>query len=137
MIKVKSGGEFSMVVGQALREYSDDVAEACKICTDETLRDCVEELKTVKASSFVGKYTRPWKKFPKAWTYTLKQMSWGEVRGTVHLKKPMYRIGHLLEKDHASRSGGRVRGSHFIEPIAEKYEKKYEERMKKMIGVIV
>lgn len=137
MIHVGMGGEIAMIVGQELDQWSQDVAKACYVCTDETLQDMVDELKTIKSSSFSGKYTRPWKKFPRAWTYEIKQKSWGSVKGTVHLKKPMYRIGHLLEKEHASRNGGRtVSGSHFIEKTAQKYEKVYEEKMIDMIGVV-
>lgn len=142
-VKVK-GGEFAFAVGQALREYSDDVAKACYVCAEETASDIVDELKTYN----VGKHTgHTWKKFPRAWTYTMKQMSWGEVRGTVHLKKPMYRIGHLLEFGHAVRNGGRtpikagkktdVKGDQFIEPIAVKYEEIYSKKMEDIIGAVV
>lgn len=138
--KVK-GGEFAFAVGQMLREYSDDVAKACAVCAEETASDIVDELKTVSS----GHTGRTWKKFPRAWTYTMKQMSWGEVRGTVHLKKPMYRIGHLLEFGHAVAGGGRiapdkktsVQGDHFIEPIAVKYEEIYTKKMEDIIGAVV
>lgn len=76
-----------------------------------------------------------------------KQHADGRVEGTVHLKKPYYRIGHLLEFGHAVENGGRtpiaegkkttVEGDDFIRPIAEKYEKQYEQKMKEMIGVVV
>lgn len=139
-----NSSKFSINVGRLLREYSDEVAVACKVCTEETASNMVDELKTYN----VGKHTkRKWKKFPRAWTYTLKQHADGRVEGTVHLKKPYYRIGHLLEFGHAVENGGRtpiaegkktsVEGDDFIRPIAEKYEKQYEQKMKEMIGVVV
>ena len=95
----------------------------------------VKALKKVKSGK--GKYSRPWKKFPRAWTKEIKQLSWGAVRGTVHLKKPMYRIGHLLEFPHATRGGGRFEGNDFIRPIAERYEEMYVKKMMDMLGKVV
>lgn len=136
-----NSARFAIDVGRLLNEYSQEVAVACRVCTEETASDMVDELKQFNK----GKHD--WKKFPKAWTYTIQQLSWGEVRGIVHLKKPMYRIGHLLEFGHAVRTGGRapikegkqtsVDGFNFIEPIADKYERIYVEKMEDMIGVVV
>lgn len=132
--------EFSFAVGKLLNEYSKEVAEASAECTEQTASEMVDELKTKNK----GKHT--WKKFPRYWTYRLDSKSTGEVTATVHLKKPMYRIGHLLEFGHAVRNGGRtpiksgkktfVEGYGFIEPVATKYEGVYEQKMKDMIGGI-
>ena len=128
-----NSSRFSIAVGQLLDQYSEDARLACRIATEETTDEMVKELKAVKS----GHTGKPWKKFPRAWTKEIKQLSWGAVRGTVHLKKPMYRIGHLLEFDHAARNGGRVAGDNFIAPIAERYEAKYVEKMKDMLGKVV
>ena len=127
--KQTNSARFAIDVGRLLNEYSSDVAVACKVCVEETASDMVDELKQFNK----GKHD--WKKFPKAWTYTIQQLSWGEVRGTVHLKKPMYRIGHLLEFEHASRNGGRVKGYHFIEPIANECNEEFEQKLIEMIGM--
>lgn len=126
-----------MVVGQELDKYSQDVAKACEVCVQETGDDMVKELKKVKSSSFSGDYTRGWKKFPRAWTFTFRSGNVGAVQGTVHLKKPMYRIGHLLEFEHKQRDGGKTQGSHFIEPISKEFAKRYEEKMIELIGKVV
>lgn len=126
-----------MTVGHELDKYSQDVAKACEVCVMETGDEMVKELQKVKSSSFSGKYTRPWKKFPRAWTFTFRSGTVGTVQGTVHLKKPMYRIGHLLENEHKARDGGTTLGSHFIERISEEYAKRYEKKMIELIGKIV
>lgn len=137
MIKTNTSG-FRVVVGQELEKYSAEVAVACKACVDETMDSMVDELKGVRSSRFAGKYTRPWKKFPRAWTSKSKQVTSGRVEGVVYLKAPKYRIGHLLENEHSNRSHtGSVKGSHFIEEIANKWEKLYQERMMEMIGKVV
>lgn len=136
MIKTNTSG-FRVAVGQELDKYSQEVAVACKACVDETMDSMVDELKGVRSSRFAGKYTRPWKKFPRAWTSKSKQVTSGRVEGVVYLKAPKYRIGHLLENEHKSRDGGVTQGSHFIEKIADKWEKLYQERMMEMIGKVV
>lgn len=118
---------FAITVGDILRDYSEDVSKAVYVCADESTSNAVDKLKG--AGDFKGK------KFRRAWTRTLKQKSYGAIEATVHLKKPMYRIGHLLEFEHASRNGGRVRGYHFIEPIAKEAEQEFEKKLVDMIGV--
>jgi len=122
-----NSSKFSIAVHDYLDEYSSDVSKAVYVCADEATSNAVDKLKT--AGDFNGR------KFRRAWTRTLKQMSWGAVEATVHLKKPYYRIGHLLEFEHASRNGGRVRGYHFIEPIANETEEEFEKKLIEMIGV--
>ena len=136
MIKTNTSG-FKLAVGQTLDEYSVEVSKACKLCVDETVEEIVDDLKGVTSSAFSGRYTRPWKKFPRAWTSKTLQHNSGYVEGVVHLKKPYYRIGHLLENEHKSRDGGTTRGSHFIEKIVTKFETRYQQKMIDLIGKVV
>lgn len=126
MIKANSSN-FRIVVGSVLDEYSSDVSKAVYVCADEVTSEAVDKLKT--AGSFNGK------KFRRAWTRKLLQRNSGAIEATVHLKSPMYRIGHLLEFDHASRNGGRVGGFHFIEPIANEANEEFERKLVEWIGV--
>lgn len=118
---------FAVVVGDVLKEYSEDVSDAVYESADEVSQEAVNTLKGAGSSG--------WKKFPKAWTRKLKRKSLGAVEATVHLKAPMYRIGHLLEFDHASRGGGRtVGGFHFIEPVADDVAEDFEDKIIQKIG---
>ncbi len=122
-----NSSKFSIAVNEFLDEYSDDVAKAVYICADDATRNARDKLKS--AGDFKGT------KFRKAWTRTIKQKSFGAVEAAVHLKKPYYRIGHLLEFEHASRNGGRVKGYHFIEPIANECNEEFEQKLIEMIGM--
>lgn len=133
MLKATSSN-FTIVVGEALRDLEQDVSKAMYVAADEATSNAVDKLRATYASNG-GRYSKPWKKFPKAWTRTLIQKSWGAVDAKVHLKKPMYRIGHLLEFEHASRNGGRVGGANFIKPIAEETAEEFERKLIDMIGV--
>ena len=118
---------FAVVVGDVLKEYSEDVSDVVYESADEVSDEAVRKLK--------GAGSPDWKKFPKAWTRKLKRKTLGAVEATVHLKSPMYRIGHLLEFDHASRGGGRtVDGFHFIEPVANDVAVDFEDKIVQKIG---
>ena len=122
-----NSSKFSIAVHDYLDEYSDDVAKAVYVCADDATRNARDKLKS--AGDFKGTKSRT------AWTRTIKQKSFGAVEAAVHLKKPYYRIGHLLEFEHASRNGGRVKGYHFIEPIANECNEEFEQKLIEMIGM--
>lgn len=122
-----NSSKFEYIVGQALKEYEADVSKAMLSATEDAMSEAMELLQNAGEPH--------WKKFNKSWKKTVTQNSRGLVEGYVHLKKPYYRIGHLLEFDHASRNGGRtVSGFHFIQPIAEKVPEIFEEKFKHLMG---
>ena len=122
-----NSSKFAIAVNDYLDEYSSDVSTAVYVCADEATTNARDKLRT--AGDFKGT------KFRRAWAQKISQKSWGAVEATVYLKKPMYRIGHLLEFDHASRNGGRVSGYHFIEPIANECNEEFEQKLIDMIGM--
>ena len=138
MANVKvDASKLAITVGDYLKTYDADVAKAFYTCTEETAEKTVDELKS--ASAAYG-----WKKYPKAWTYDLKQIMRGRTEAIVHLKKPMYRIGHLLEFGHITREAGRtppkpgkktfVDARPHAEDVANRMAEEYEQKLKDMIG---
>ena len=128
-----TSSSFKVVVAGMLDQYSQDVATGCWVVVNEVTENAVEKLK--HAGDFKGK------KFRRAWKRTVKQYESGRVEADVHLKKPYYRIGHLLEHGHAIMVGGRKVGDttafKFIKPVEEDAIKEYEEKMIELIGKVV
>lgn len=131
--KVINSSRFAAHVGGLLKDYEQDIGMACYEVINEVTSNAVAKLKT--AGSFKGR------KFRKAWTRTVKQHTSGYVEAYVHLKKPYYRIGHLLEHGHAIVTGGRKVGDatafRFIKPVANEAEEEYTRKMIDMIGKVV
>lgn len=120
-----SADKFAVTIDSILKDCDKATSTAMFKATDETLDEAVEMLKNAGQSR--------WKKFNRAWKKTIRRNSRGKVEGYAHLKKPYYRIGHLLEFEHASRNGGRVKGFNFIAPVYEKVADMYEEKLTQMV----
>jgi hypothetical protein len=100
--------------------YASDVVDAAG---EEVSKEMVEELKATSPEQF-GKYK-------KAWTYTRT----GYCSYKVHVKKPHYRLTHLLEKGHALRNGGRSKAIPHIEPVERVYVKKFREKVEEAFNL--
>ena len=115
---------FAVQVKDILDDYNEEVADIVSECTEQTAEDTVKKLKNAGEPH--------WKKFRRSWTKTVTKKRL-VTEATVHLKKPHYRIGHLLEFGHANRDGGRTQGYHFIEPVANEMEQKYVEMIEEKL----
>lgn len=116
---------FDVQVKEILNDYGDEAADIVAECVEKSAEDTVKRLRNAGEPH--------WKKFRKAWTKTITKKRL-QTEATVHLKRPYSRIGHLLEFDHSSRSGGRkVSGYHFIEPEAQETEKKFVEMLEEKL----
>ena len=115
---------FDVQVKEILDEYGDEAAEIVSECAEDIADKTVKQLKSAGQSH--------WKKFNRAWmkTVTKKRL---RTEVTVHVRKPHYRIGHLLEFGHANRDGGRTQGYHFIEPVATEMEKEFVETLEEKL----
>lgn len=120
--------ELSDTIASELSLYSERVIQGVKKEAKSHMKRLVSD---TKATAPVGKRekhyrdsitSRKVKDTPKDIVY-----KW-YVRGSD------YRLSHLLERGHATKNGGRVEGTHFIEkasdPILEQYVKAVEEVIK-------
>lgn len=93
--------------------------------------------KTAKEMAEAVKENSPVKtgRYASGWTTTSKRSKSGELEMVVY-NKDRYQLTHLLENDHF---GGRdlhiVKGNPHIEPVEEKFNKLYIERIEKAFGV--
>lgn len=125
-IKIDAGdAKLGYYVKGILEEYNADVTQEMQEIAKDCAKEAVEQLKT--AGDFGGK------KYRKAWTSEPFASGRYAKSVVVHLKKPFYRIGHLLEFGHAKRNGGRVRAFEHIKPVADRMTKEYEERIMEKI----
>lgn len=120
--------QLSEAIANELTLYHDNIIAGIKKEAKSHMSKLVKE---TKATAPVGKRSRHYKD-----SITSKKLS-EDSRSVVqvwYVKGSDYRLSHLLEKGHATRNGGRTRGTHFIQnatdPILESYVKAVEEVIK-------
>ena len=122
MAKIDIDGLAAEVMRE-LEKYQDTTYEAMEKAVKETEKETVEELKDTSPKQ-TGDYAKNWgaKK-------NVEFSGSSRFGMTVCVKKPEYRLTHLLEKGHQSRNGGRVPGQPHIKKAEEHAIKKLEERI--------
>lgn len=110
-----------------LTDYVEDIEEGVKETTDSISKEAVKEVKQ-KSPRRQGTRKSP---YWKGWTK--KKESKGRRYTTKIYNKTNYQLTHLLENGHATRNGGRTKAQPHIKPVEEKYNKLYEEEIKKVI----
>lgn len=110
-----------------LANTQQDVIDA----VEETAKETVQELRKtspVRKGGKGGEYAKNWaykrdKKLRGRWFNSM----------VVYNRDPTYRLTHLLEKEHASRNGGRVKPQPHIAPAEEiAYTKLYAKLVRKL-----
>lgn len=114
-------------VKDILDEYSQEIQEDLEIVTKEISNEAVADLRNVKGTYQVktGKYNKGWR--------VNTQKGRGYINCTVY-NATDWQLTHLLEKGHATRNGGKTRAFPHIAPVEDKYVKKYEEEVDRIIG---
>ena len=108
---------------QAVKEYTDDVAEGVRKKVDETARKVLQETKAL-ARKRTGEYA-------KGFGIT-KEDGYGTTKRIVWNKKH-YRRVHLLEFGHAKVNGGRVPAYPHLRPAYEKHAADLPNELKRVI----
>lgn len=110
--------------------YSDEVIEVVEEALLKVGKDAADELK-----SGIGGFQDRTGKYRRSWTVTQeKHRTYTET--TVHAKAPRYRLTHLLEYGHATRSGGRTRAFPHISTVNEHAVEEAENEIKRAIEKI-
>jgi len=107
-----------------LEAYSDEVTAGIKKAEDVTAKECKENLEAESPDGATHKYKNGWK-------VTVTANTPLEKHTVIHNKE--YRLTHLLEDGHATRSGGRTRAFPHIKPNEEKANAAFEKRVEEVL----
>lgn len=106
-------------IGDLLDEYSREIKEGIKESTEKIAKGGADELKKISPKR-KGKYAKSWEAEQQGNTYVIRN-------------KDHYRLTHLLEFGHATRSGGRTRAFPHIKNVEEKIKKDYQDEIERLI----
>ena len=112
-------------ITNGLAEYSQDVVRGVNVSSERVGQAAVKKLKATSPKKS-GKYR-------KAWKLKTEPAVGQPNRQIIHVKKPHYRLTHLLEHGHAKAGGGRVEGKPHIGPVEKEVIKEFMEEVVEVI----
>lgn len=115
------------VISEGLNAYSRTIVDGIEKAAEESVKEMVKRTKqrpTTKLSR--GKYARAIASQIGENTITSRSRIW-------YVKKPRYRLAHLLNNGHAVRGGGHVSGDKHITRAAETAMRDFESRVVEVI----
>ncbi len=113
----------SSAISETLSLYSKQIEGAVESTGRGVAREALEKLRTAGDYKGRGAYRK---------SFAVKAET-GDPRKpkfTLHSKAPHYRLAHLLEYGHATRSGGRTRSYPHWQPTEEYAQEEFEKRLK-------
>ncbi len=117
----------SGVISTNLNTYSRTIVEGIEKAAEKTVDEMVARTKqrsTTKLSR--GKYARSIASEVGLNTISARSRIW-------YVKKPRYRLAHLLNNGHAVRGGGRVSGDQHVTKATEKAITDFETRVREVV----
>lgn len=112
-------------IAKGLKDFSQEVVEMVDVSSEKISKEAVKQLKASSPKKY-GKYAKAWK--------IKTEGSFGQPKNRiVHVKKPHYRLTHLLEYGHALRSGGRAEAQPHIKPAEDMVIKEFQKEVREAI----
>lgn len=119
--------KLSGVIKSNLSAYSQTIVEGIGKAAETTVAEMVKSTKQRPTSKLSrGKYARSIASQEGLNTVTARSRIW-------YVKKPRYRLAHLLNNGHAVRGGGRVSGDKHITKATEKAIADFETRVREVV----
>lgn len=126
MAKTVRINDLAKTIVAELSQYTGGVIEGMNGAVLEVVKGTAKELRKTPTPKRFGAYR-------KSWSYTKNRVRKGNFGYTVYSRGPHYRKTHLLEKGHATRSGGRTRAYPHIKPAEQRAIKSYQKKIEKVI----
>lgn len=117
--------ELAKTLAEGIANYTLEVAEGVKEAADLTAKELLESTRA-DAPKRKGRYRRA------IAIKTTRENDFQKVN-VWYVKKPYYRLAHLLEKGHIKRNGGRTRAFPHIERNAETAIENFNKRVEEVI----
>ena len=110
-----------------LNTYSRQIVEGVEKAADETVKEMVKETKKRPTTRFsTGRYARSIASQVGENTIYARSRIW-------YVKKPDYRVTHLINNGHALRNGGRYPGDKHVTKAANHAIERFETRVREVI----
>lgn len=119
--------ELGAAIERELTIYGKETTERVNTAGAEAMKRLVS---ITKATAPVGKRTTHYRS---RITSSERASTNGSKRYIWHVKKPDYRLTHLLVKSHATKDGGRTRANPFLKNALDQVLPEYENNVKEAV----
>lgn len=117
--------DLASVLAEELKDYTLDIAKGVKQAAEDVSKEMLENIRA-DAPKRKRKYVR-------AMALKTDKDNVYETRKIWYVKDPHYRLPHLLEQPHKTRSGGSTKAFPHIKKNEEKAQKAFEQKVEGVI----
>ena len=127
MSKTVKPADLGAAIERELTLYGAEVTKRVNQAGEEAMKRLVS---ITKATAPIGKRS---KHYRSRITSSERTSATGSKRYIWHVKKPDYRLTHLLVRSHATRDGGRTRANPFLQNALDQVLPEYENNVKEAV----